>query len=71
MIEKDYSFDVISRELSSGNVVNDIRKILAEKFFSYHFFVSSVKKYIYEYQKLELCGGILRGKEANSFHVKG
>lgn len=50
IIEKDYSFDVITAKTSSGNVVDDIYNVLANKFFSYSFFMNAVKKYIYEYQ---------------------
>lgn len=53
IIEKKYSFDVISKK-PPGEILNTAKNeyydILYNTFFTYDFFVSAIKRYVYEFQ---------------------
>ena len=50
LIEKKYSFDLTTNKINVGNAIDEIYSILLSKFFNYNFFISAIKRYIYEYQ---------------------
>lgn len=60
LIENNYSFNLVSSEdngpisttddTKQETATNEIYKIILNKYFDYDFFVSSIKRYVYEYQ---------------------
>jgi hypothetical protein len=54
MIRNKYSFnwtlDHNTDKPKATNAIDDIYEIILEKFFTYHFFTGTIKRYIYEYQ---------------------
>lgn len=50
LIENNYSFDLITNKKDVSDASEEIYEILTSKFFTYNFFMSAIKRYIYEYQ---------------------
>lgn len=53
VIEKKYSFDLSTSEKKSTDIIDgsdEIYNIIFNKYFTYEFFVDTIKRYIYEYE---------------------
>lgn len=51
LIENKFSFDIITKKNNIGSTKKEIYDLILSKFFSYKFFLVSLKKYIYEHQE--------------------
>lgn len=51
LVEKNYSFDLVTKKSKVGNAQEEIYEIIASRFFTYNFFITALKRYIYEYQE--------------------
>lgn len=49
-IQNNYSFDLVTKDKTADDAFKEIYEILSTKFYTYEFFVNTVKRYIHEHR---------------------